>query len=244
MIEIIPAVDLKEGRCVRLVQGRMEEETLYYEDPLEAARLWVDQGARRLHLVDLDGATGGSPANLEALRRIVDGVAVPVQLGGGIRSEGDARRYLDLGVERVILGTLACREPARTAELCRRLPGKIVLGVDAREGYVAVEGWRDVTRTTAADLIAAYADVPIAGIVYTDIQRDGMLTGPNVAALRQVAAASPFPVIASGGISCAGDITAVARLESFGVNGVIVGKALYDGKLTLREAHDAAAALV
>ena len=240
MMEIIPAVDLKGGKCVRLIQGQMDKETVYYDDPLDAASLWVDQGAPRLHLVDLDGAVLGSPQNLPAIERIVDKISVPVQLGGGIRNEDDISRCLEIGVERVILGTLACQDPKHVGSLADRYPLKILLGVDARDGYVAVKGWRDITGIQVLDLLASYPNIPIAGVIYTDIQRDGMLAGPNVPAIERLLSGTSFPVIASGGVTNLKDVEALARLESRGLCGAIVGKALYSGKMDYRAACNAA----
>ena len=242
MIEIIPAVDIKDARCVRLVQGDMQQETVYYEDPLEAANHWVTQGAPRLHLVDLNGAVSGAPRNAEAVRRIVSAVPVPVQLGGGIRGQEEIDRYLGMGVDRLILGTLACRDPERVQMLAERYPGRLILGIDARNGFVAVQGWGDVTGVRATELLASYGRVPLAAVIYTDIERDGMLSGPNTSALGPVLAASPFPVIASGGIRTVEDVRELARLESAGLCGAILGKALYAGRLSFRDACRAAQA--
>ncbi len=239
MLEIIPAIDLKEGRCVRLVQGQMDKETLYYEDPLDAARMWASRRAPRIHVVDLDGAVEGSPRNLPAIQRIVQAVDVPIQVGGGIRTQEDILRYLEIGVERLILGTLAWQEPDYVKRLAQAYPGKILLGLDAKEGCVAVRGWQDVTRARAVDLIQAYPEAPVAGIVYTDIQRDGMLVGPNLPAIEEVCRASPFPVIASGGVTTREDLVALARMADLGLCGAIVGKALYSGRLNYREALEA-----
>jgi phosphoribosylformimino-5-aminoimidazole carboxamide ribotide isomerase len=243
MIEVIPAIDLKDGKCVRLVQGRMDRATVYYEDPLEAARRWVDEGAPRLHLVDLNGAVSGSPCNTEAIRNIVSQAKIPVQLGGGIREQDDIQRYLDMGVDRLILGTLACQDQKRSEELARTYPGKLILGLDARSGFVAVHGWEDVTNIRAVDLLASYPPVPFAAIIYTDIQRDGMLTGPNLPSIKNLLKASPFPVIASGGISTERDLKQLSALEPFGLRGAILGKALYAGGLTYRQACNAASIL-
>jgi phosphoribosylformimino-5-aminoimidazole carboxamide ribotide isomerase len=240
MIEIIPAIDLKDGKCVRLVQGKMDRATIYYEDPLDAARRWVDEGAPRLHVVDLNGAVSGSPRNTEAIRKIVCHVPIPVQLGGGIRGQDEIQRYLDIGVDRLILGTLACQDLTRSQELARTYPGKLILGLDAHSGFVAVQGWGDITNIRAVDLLASYPSVPFAAIIYTDIQRDGMLTGPNLPAIKNLLKASAFPVIASGGISTKKDLKQLSALEPFGLRGAIVGKALYAGGLTYREACIAA----
>jgi len=240
MIEVIPAIDLKDGKCVRLVQGRMDRETVYYKDPLEAAQRWENEGAPRLHLVDLNGAVSGSPRNTEAIRKIVSRVKIPVQLGGGIRGKEDIQRYLDIGVHRLILGTLACQDQKQSQELARTYPGKLILGLDAHSGFVAVQGWGDITNIRAVDLLASYPPVPFSAIIYTDIQRDGMLSGPNLPAIKNLLKASPFPVIASGGISTSKDLQQLSELEPFGLHGAILGKALYEGGLTYREACNAA----
>ncbi len=239
MMEIIPAIDLKEGRCVRLAQGQMDKETLYFEDPLEAARMWASRDAPRIHVVDLDGAVTGSPKNLPVIERIIQAVDVPVQVGGGIRTQEDIIRYLEIGVERVILGTLACQDPDYVKRLAETYREKILLGLDAKEGYVAIKGWQDVTQARALDLIQAYLNIPVAGIVYTDIQRDGMLVGPNLPAIEEMCHVSPFPVIASGGVTSREDLVALSRLAHLGLTGAIVGKALYSGRLNYREAVNA-----
>ncbi len=242
-MEIIPAIDLKEGRCVRLVQGQMDQETLYYEDPVEAAGIWAFREAPRLHVVDLDGAMAGSPKNLPAIERIVQAVELPVQVGGGIRTQDDIIRYLEIGVERVILGTLACQDPDSLRRLAETYPGKILLGLDAKEGYLAIKGWRDITRARAVDMIRQFPEAPIGGVIYTDIQRDGMLVGPNLSAIEEMCRASPFPIIASGGVTTLEDLIALSGLSHLGLTGAIVGKALYSGRLNYREARDAVRAL-
>ena len=239
MFEIIPAIDLRGGRCVRLVQGQLDKETLYYEDPLDAARMWASRHAPRIHVVDLDGAVAGSPKNLPAIERIIRDIEVPVQVGGGIRTLEDIIRYIEIGVERIILGTLACQDPNHVQKLANAYPEKILLGLDAKEGCVAIKGWQDVTQARAVDLIKAYPNIPVAGIVYTDIQRDGMLVGPNLTAIEEVCHVSPFPVIASGGVSSREDLVALSRLAHLGLTGVIVGKALYSGRLDYTEALNA-----
>lgn len=240
ILEIIPAIDMKGGRCVRLVQGQMDQETVYYQDPVDAAKLWASQGAPRIHLVDLDGAVAGSPQNMAVVERIVGEVAVPVQLGGGIRGQDEIKRCLDIGVDRVILGTLAFRDPERVKTLADLYPGKILLGLDARDGYLAIEGWQDVTRVRVTDLLSSYPSLPIAGIIYTDIKRDGMLKGPNIPATRDLLEISPYPVIASGGVTSPKDVAGLARLKPLGLVGAIIGKALYSGQITYPEALETA----
>lgn len=241
MLEIIPAIDLKNGRCVRLLQGRMDEETLYHEDPLDAARLWSAEGARRLHIVDLDGAVEGAPRNLRSVRRIVETLRIPVQVGGGIRGRAEIQRYLDLGVDRVILGTLACQDREYVREMSEAFPARILLGLDARDGYLAIKGWKDTTAIQAVDLLHSYGNAPLAGVIYTDIRRDGMLSGPNLQALRVIVSSTQFPVIASGGITTSQDLEALALLEPLGLTGAIVGKAFYAGLLTYQAACEAVA---
>lgn len=239
MIEIIPAIDLKGGKCVRLLQGRMDTETVFYDDPVDAAKMWHDLGASRLHLVDLEGAVSGAPKNLSSIERIVHAVPVPVQVGGGIRDRRRVSLYLKLGVDRVVVGTMACRDPDRTRRLSEEFPFRIALGLDAREGLVAIQGWTETSELRATDLLASFSDAPLAGIIYTDVQRDGMLCGPNVPALKALLAVSPHPVIASGGVTSVEDIRALARLESMGLAGVIIGRALYAGKITFSQARSA-----
>lgn len=241
MIEIIPAIDLKAGRCVRLLQGRMDTETVFYEDPVDAARMWHDLGAPRLHLVDLDGAVSGTPRNLASIERILQTVSVPVQVGGGIRDRERAALYLGIGVDRVVVGTMACRDPAQARRISEEFPSRIVLGLDARDGLVVVEGWTETTALGAVDLIASFANAPLGALIYTDIQRDGMLCGPNLSALKGVLAVSPWPVIASGGVTTIDDVRILARLEPMGLKGIIIGRALYAGKITFSEALSAAA---
>lgn len=236
-MQIWPAIDLRGGKCVRLQQGDYQRETVYHDDPAEMARKWVRRGAEYLHLVDLDGARDGKPANLAAVRQIVAAVNVPCELGGGIRSEAAIRELLDVGLARLVIGTLAIKEPDWFRQMCHMFPEKLVLGIDARDGLVATDGWLETSSLRATDLAAQFDGQPLAAIVYTDIATDGMLQGPNVAAMREMAAATSTPLIASGGVSCAAD---VAQLTTTGVAGCIIGKALYEGRLTLEEALAAA----
>lgn len=233
---VIPAIDLKEGRCVRLEQGLMERDTVYSDDPAGQARIWQEQGGELLHIVDLDGAFAGVPRNREAIRAIVEAISIPTELGGGIRDLATIEAYLELGVSRVILGTVAKENPALVAEACRLFPGRIVVGIDARDGLVAVRGWADVTEKLALDLAREMEDFGVEAIIYTDIARDGMMGGPNLEATRALAEAIRIPVIASGGVSCLEDIRQLLTIEASGVTGVITGKALYNGSLDLREA--------
>ena len=234
---ILPAIDLIGGRCVRLRQGDYNQETVFDEDPVAVARRFEAAGAKWLHVVDLDGAREGEPKNLATIRAIVGAVRMSVEMGGGIRTTAAAQGLLDLGLARVILGTRAAREPEWLAEVATKFPGRVALGLDARNGRVAVEGWREETARTASDLVASVAGLPLAAIIYTDIARDGMMSGPNVEATAVLAKASPFPVIASGGVTTVDDIR---RLTKVGVAGAIIGRSLYEGKITLEAALAAA----
>ncbi|MGF1513236.1 MAG: 1-(5-phosphoribosyl)-5-[(5-phosphoribosylamino)methylideneamino]imidazole-4-carboxamide isomerase [Elainellaceae cyanobacterium] len=235
-MDVIPAIDLLDGRCVRLYQGDYGRSEVFSEDPLAVAQQWVDQGARRLHLVDLDGAKTGQPTNYGTIEAIAQSMAVPVQVGGGIRSRQTAEDLLARGVNQVILGTAAVEEPALVKTLCRAFPGKIVVGVDARNGKVATRGWLETSSLDAVELAQRMAGYGAAAIVYTDIYRDGTLQGPNKEALRTLALAVSVPVIASGGVSTVRDLLSLLALEPAGVSGAIVGRALYSGNLKLSEA--------
>jgi phosphoribosylformimino-5-aminoimidazole carboxamide ribotide isomerase len=237
---VIPAIDLKAGRCVRLRQGRMSTETVYSESPGKTAVTWFEQGAERLHLVDLDGAVEGTPSNRDAVREILESVPIPVQLGGGIRNMATLQAYLDLGVTWAILGTAAIKDSAFVEKACAAFPGKIILAVDAMNNLVEVEGWTEPTGLSAPALAQRYEEMGISAIVYTDIERDGMSVGPNVKATEEFAKQVHVPVIASGGISGIQDVVRIAALEKFGVMGMITGRALYEGNLSLPEALKAA----
>ncbi|MGD9331226.1 MAG: 1-(5-phosphoribosyl)-5-[(5-phosphoribosylamino)methylideneamino]imidazole-4-carboxamide isomerase [Desulfobacterales bacterium] len=233
---IIPAVDIKDGRCVRLLQGEMDRETVFSDDPTAMARRWEAQGAELIHLVDLNGAVDKQPRNRKTIEEILAGVRAPVQLGGGIRDIRTIEDYIQLGVARIVLGTEAIRRPDFVFQAAKAFPGRIVVGIDARDGYVAIEGWTQTTRTRAVDLARYFEDAGIAAINFTDIYRDGMQSGPNLEATRRLAEAVAIPVVASGGVSSIEDIHNLLPLESAGVQGVITGKALYSGTLDLREA--------
>jgi phosphoribosylformimino-5-aminoimidazole carboxamide ribotide isomerase len=233
---VIPAIDLKEGKCVRLEQGLMERDTVFNDDPAAQARAWQDQGAELLHIVDLDGAFAGEPKNRTAIEAIVRAITIPSQLGGGIRDLATIEAYLGLGVGRVIIGTAAQRNPELVKEACSRFPGRIVVGIDAKNGLVAVQGWAEVTDVTAVELAKKFEGYGVSAIVYTDISRDGMLQGPNLDATRALAEAISIPVIASGGVSSLRDIENLLAVEASGVTGVITGKAIYTGALSLAEA--------
>ena len=236
---VIPAIDLKDGRCVRLRQGRMQDETVYSPEPAEVARRWADEGAQVLHVVDLNGAVEGSPRNRSAIEAILKAVTIPVQVGGGIRTLETIESYLSSGVERVVLGTAVVRDQTLLAEACKRFPGRVIVGVDAKGGKVAVQGWTDVADLDAAAFVVRLAGLSVYAVIYTDIARDGMLEGPNLEGLRRMAEACPVPLIASGGITRAEDLR---QLRSLGpkVIGAILGKALYEGLLDLRAAMAAA----
>jgi phosphoribosylformimino-5-aminoimidazole carboxamide ribotide isomerase len=239
MLEVIPAVDIKEGRCVRLLQGDMTTETVYFEDPLDAAHYWSDQGAERLHIVDLDGAVSGHPWNRKVIEKIIGEIPIPIQLGGGIRTREDIHRYFDTGVDRIIVGTAVFLQSKIIMDSIQHYPKRIFLGIDAKDGLVAIEGWTEVTQIRPLDLIKPYISLPVGGVIYTDIRRDGMLTGPNLPGIREVVTLSPLPVIASGGISKKEDLILLAPFERDGLLGIIIGKALYSGALTLGEAKEA-----
>ncbi len=230
---ILPAIDLKGGRCVRLQQGRMDRETVYAEDPVQMAIHWEELGAEYLHVVDLDGASEGRPRHAAVVEKIVKTVKMPVEIGGGIREKETVREYLSFGVERVVIGTVAYQSPELLEELCRAFPGKIVVGVDASGGKVAIRGWKEVTHRLARDIVKEVEERGAAAVIYTDIKRDGMLTGPNIEEIQGVASVLSVPVIASGGVSSVDDIVALKELEEKGVEGTIVGKALYEGVVNL-----------
>jgi phosphoribosylformimino-5-aminoimidazole carboxamide ribotide isomerase len=232
-VEIIPAIDIKGGRCVRLRQGRLEDETVFSDNPAAMARRWEDAGASRIHLVDLDGAVGGAPVNARAVEAIVGAVSVPTQLGGGIRTRETMDFYLGLGVRRVILGTAAL-DPGVLAALCDGYRGEVAVGVDARDGFVAVKGWTETASLKATDLVRALGGLPVAAVIFTDISRDGMMQGPNLEAMAAMLAISPVPLIASGGVSRMEDVERLCALP--GLAGMIVGRALYDGRVDLAAA--------
>jgi phosphoribosylformimino-5-aminoimidazole carboxamide ribotide isomerase len=227
---VLPAIDIRGGQCVRLRQGDYAQETVFGDDPAEMARRWVSQGATYLHLVDLDGARQGEPVNGDSIRRIVKVAGVPCQLGGGLRNEEHIAEALSYGVERVVLGTRALKEPSWLEAVAMKFAGKIVLGIDAKEGQVATDGWLNVSRCSSLDLARRCAAWPLAALVYTDIGRDGMLQGPNLDAVAEMATAVTLPVIASGGITTLDDVSRLARL---GLAGCIIGRALYEGRIDL-----------
>jgi phosphoribosylformimino-5-aminoimidazole carboxamide ribotide isomerase len=233
---VIPAIDLKGGKCVRLYQGEMDKAAVYADNPVEVAHRWQEEGAERLHVVDLDGAVLGASVNVEAIATICQTVTIPIEVGGGIRSLRAIERVLELGVRWVILGTVACREPQMVAEACRSFPGQILVSIDAREGKVAVTGWTETTEMEAATLAGRCAELGVKEIIYTDISRDGTQVGVNLAATAALARAISIPVIASGGVAGLEDIRRLRSVEQDGVKGVIIGRALYTGAIKLKEA--------
>jgi phosphoribosylformimino-5-aminoimidazole carboxamide ribotide isomerase len=232
-MQIWPAIDLRGGKCVRLKQGDYGRETIYGDDPAEMARQFAAQGAEQLHLVDLDGAKEGASANLAAVRAILAAVKIPCELGGGIRDEAAIERLLGLGLSRLVVGTRALKEPDWFRATAERFPGRLALGIDAKEGRVATHGWLETSDVSAVALARELSAAPIAAIIYTDIARDGMLSGPNLPAMGEMKAAVPVPVIASGGVTTAADVAALAGI---GMDGCIIGRALYEGTLTIPEA--------
>ncbi|MEX2237266.1 MAG: 1-(5-phosphoribosyl)-5-[(5-phosphoribosylamino)methylideneamino]imidazole-4-carboxamide isomerase [Dehalococcoidia bacterium] len=234
-MEVIPAIDIRGGRCVQLTQGDFQREAHYGDDPLAMAERWIEEGATRLHIVDLDGARAGAPAQREIILRLVDSVGdrARLQVGGGIRTLKDAGAYLDAGVERVILGSAAIKDQATVVNACSRYPGRVIVSIDARRGRVATEAWHETTEVGAVELAEELEAAGVPRFLYTDIERDGMLQGPNVEALKAMVQALSAPVIASGGIGSLDDISAV---EAAGAEAVIVGTALYEGRVSLREA--------
>ncbi len=235
-MEVIPAIDLKGGKCVRLYQGKADRETVYYENPLEVALMWERKGARRLHMVDLDGAFQGSPQNKAVIKEISSALEIPIQLGGGIRNEETVSELLSLGISRVIIGTAAVDNPGLIKRLVKTYGDSIMVGVDAQDGLVAVKGWVESSTLRALDLVREMEQVGVKEVVYTDISRDGTLQGPNFDSTREIAENTGLNIIASGGVSSLEDIKKARELEGIGISGIIVGQALYTGKFTLEEA--------
>lgn len=235
---IIPAIDLKDGKCVRLRQGRMEDSTIFSGSPLDMARRWIEAGARRLHLVDLNGAFAGNPINSEAVKEIARNYPqVPIQIGGGIRNGSTIEAYLNAGVEYVIIGTKAVKEPSFVTEMCREFPGHIIVGIDAKKGLVATDGWAEVSKIKATDLAKKFEYDGVNAIIYTDIDRDGMMQGVNVESTVTMAKASSIPVIASGGITNMDDILALNNTAQPNIFGAITGRAIYEGSLDITDAQ-------
>ena len=233
---IIPAIDIKDRKCVRLRQGRMDSSTIFNENPVAQAIAWQETGAKMIHLVDLDGSIDGRPANLDVIREIVRCVNIPIELGGGIREKSIAEMYLDIGVSFIILGTVAAKDPKTTTELLERFSGQIAIGIDAKAGNVAVQGWIESTGLDAVELALRYDHYRPASFIYTDIERDGMMVGPNFAATETFAKSINTQVTLSGGVSSLDDVKKALVIEKHGVTGIIIGRALYEGKIKLDEA--------
>lgn len=235
---LIPAIDLKEGQCVRLRQGRMEDDTVFSADPVAVAARWVEAGARRLHLVDLDGAFAGKPKNRDVIRAIAEAFPeLPIQVGGGIRDESTVEAYLEIGVKYAIIGTKAVTTPGFVSDLCASFPGHIIVGLDAKDGKVATEGWSKLSQHDVIDLAKHFERYGVDSIIYTDISRDGMMQGVNVDATVRLAQAVNIPVIASGGVTSIADIERLCAVSGEGVSGVVIGRALYEGGLDLAQAQ-------
>jgi phosphoribosylformimino-5-aminoimidazole carboxamide ribotide isomerase len=235
---IIPAIDIKDGKCVRLRQGQMDEETVYGLDPLEVAKRWVDAGARRLHIVDLNGATAGRPENADIIHEIAELYPdIPIQVGGGIRNEDTIQTYLDAGVKYVIIGTKAVTTPHFVSDICLEFPGHIIIGLDARDGKLATNGWSKLSHHDAVDMAQRFEDEGVAAIIFTDIGRDGMLTSVNIKATVSLSSQVSIPVIASGGITNLDDIRNLCKVAEEGITGAITGRAIYEGTLDFAEAQ-------
>ena len=232
---VIPAIDLKDGRCVRLRQGVMTEETRYSDDPSAMALHWQTLGAQYLHVVDLNGAVEGEAKHIRHIETMLTSLTIPIQVGGGIRSIHTIRQYLSMGVDRVILGTAALENTYMIAEACKEFPARVLVGMDAKKGAIAHQGWTNVSSISPDQLLTTLSDFALAGIIFTDISRDGMLEGPNLAALQDMVSLSPFPLIASGGVTKIDDIHEIKKIRPK-VTGIIIGKALYEGTLDLKEA--------
>jgi phosphoribosylformimino-5-aminoimidazole carboxamide ribotide isomerase len=238
---LIPAIDLKDGKCVRLRQGRMEDETVFGDDPVEVARRWVDAGARRLHMVDLNGAFAGKPVNAAAINAVAEAFPdLPIQVGGGIRDEDTVQAYLDAGVQYTIIGTKAVSAPHFINDLCLEFPGHIIIGLDAKDGKVAIDGWSKLSHHSAIDMAQRFEHDGVEAIIFTDISRDGMMSGVNVDSTVELARAIHIPVIASGGITNIDDVRALCAVADEGIMGAITGRALYEGSLDLTEAQQLA----
>ncbi len=242
---LIPAIDLKDGNCVRLKQGLMEQATVFSNQPAEMATHWLKQGARRLHLVDLDGAFAGEPKNFGAIRAILAAVSaeIPVQLGGGIRDLATIEKYLSLGLQDVIIGTAAVKNPAFVREACKEFAGHIIVGLDAKDGMVAIDGWATVTEHHVIDLSKQFEDDGVNSIIYTDIGRDGMMSGVNVEATQKLAQAVNIPIIASGGLTDLDDVRTLCAAASSGIAGAITGRAIYEGSIDFAQAQQLADSL-
>jgi phosphoribosylformimino-5-aminoimidazole carboxamide ribotide isomerase len=230
---ILPAIDIRNGKCVRLQQGDYSQETIYADSPVDMAKHWEQQGAQFLHIVDLDGAKDGQATNFVLVSRIAESIKIPIEIGGGIRNQETIQQYLDAGVNRLVIGTLALKEPNWFREMCQKFPDRLVLGIDGRNGLVATEGWLETSQTLATELAKKYSDLPLAALVYTDIAKDGMLAGPNIDEMEAMRRAVPFPLVVSGGIATLDDIR---RLAQCNFHACIIGKALYENKFQLPDA--------
>lgn len=239
---LIPAIDLKDGQCVRLRQGDLGDATIFSEEPASMAAQWLEQGARRLHLVDLNGAVAGTPKNQTAIKAILEEIddEIPVQIGGGIRDLNTIERYLDIGLSYVIIGTAAIKDPGFLRDACSAFPGNIIVGLDARDGKVATDGWSKLTRHDVIDIARKFEDYGCEAIIYTDIGRDGMLTGVNIESTVKLAQAVSIPIIASGGVTNLDDIRALCAVENEGIEGAILGRSIYEGTIDFAEAQDLA----
>ena len=237
---IFPAIDLKDGQCVRLKKGEMDQATIFNDDPADQAQIFAKQGFQWVHIVDLNGAFAGEPVNKDAVKSIINAVDIPLQLGGGIRNLKTIDYWLNAGLKRIILGTIALTQPHIVKEACTSFPDQIVVGIDAKNGKVATEGWAETSEMTAIDLAKRFEDCGVTAIIYTDVNRDGLLGGPDIDGTKALAQAVNIPIIASGGIGSNEDIAAIKTLENDGVTGVITGRALYDGKINIQEALDVA----
>jgi len=231
----IPAVDIKNGKCVRLIQGQLDKEIIYSDDPSEMAKKWEDLGASLLHVVDLDGAFAGSSVNKRTIEKIIKNIAIPIEVGGGIRDLETVESFFNMGVSRIVLGTVAQENPSFVKEVCKKFPEKILVGIDAKDGFVSVRGWIEKTKKKALYLAKQFEGFGVSAIIFTDILRDGMLSGPNLDRTKELAESVDIPVIASGGISELQDIKNVLNLKKSGIIGVIVGRALYDGRIDYKE---------
>jgi phosphoribosylformimino-5-aminoimidazole carboxamide ribotide isomerase len=238
---VIPAIDIKEGQCVRLKQGRMEDDTVFSNDPVAMAERWIKAGARRLHIIDLNGAFAGKPVNASVIHKIVETYPdIPIQIGGGIRDEETVKTYLDVGVKYVIIGTKAIQSPHFVNEICLGFPGHIIVGLDARDGFVATEGWSKLSHHSAIDMAKRFEQAGVEAIIFTDIHRDGMLQGVNVDSTVELAQSIEIPVIAAGGITTIDDIQALCEVEHEGIMGAITGRAIYEGTLDFAQAQKSA----
>ncbi len=234
---LFPAIDIKDGKCVRLLQGDMQRATVFADIPAQQAKSFAAEGAEWIHIVDLNGAFSGKPVNSEAVISIIKSVNVKLQLGGGIRDIDTIEYWLKAGISRVVLGTAALKNPELVKEACRKYPGKIVVGIDAKDGMVAVNGWAEESDMKVEDLLAKFKDAGVAAVIYTDISKDGMMQGPNIEGIKKITATTRIPIIASGGISSHQDLEELKKVEDLGVIGVICGRAIYDGKVNIKEAR-------